>query len=230
MTKRVMGALGYLVRSEILHRCRQGIQLGIIPSFVGSLLNQKYVGDVTIVPPLSISGYARVISNPTTESLSEFVKMSEKRTWPSIALIRSQCELEIVLDQCVRKLAAEAQQQPQPLLKGVSAGPGRKESSRRHTHLDLNNFFGTSAVLQGGTAQGHTSSTGFNEDVVATIIAQDEQDEQLDRMQEHTNPNTDAGVYDASMLATSEFVQLIRGCSNSLRVTRNASNENNSNN
>jgi hypothetical protein len=210
MSKRMFGAIGYLVRSEILHRCRQGIQLGILPSFIGSLLNQKYVGDVTIVPPLSISGYARVISNPTTESLTEFVKTGEKRTWPSISLIRSQCELEIVLDQCVRKLAAEAQQQPHPVGKSTSV-PTRREP-RRHTHLDLNNFFGTASVLHGERGARDSTSTGFREEIVATIIAQDEHEEQRENA-EHKNPIDDPSQCDAAMLATSEFVNLIRQCS-----------------
>lgn len=211
MSKRMFGAIGYLVRSEILHRCRQGIQLGILPSFIGSLLNQKYVGDVTIVPPLSISGYARVISNPTNESLSEFVRTGEKRTWPSISLIRSQCELEIVLDQCVRKLAAEAQQQPHPVGKGPPTSTARREP-RRHTHLDLNNFFGTAAVLHGERGAKDSTSTGFREEIVATIIAQDEHDEQRENA-EHKNPTDDPSQCDAAMLATSEFVNLIRQCS-----------------
>jgi len=179
---RIMSAAGYLVRSEILHRCRQGIQLGLVPNFIGGLLNQKYVGDVTIVPPLSISGYARVISNPTPESLAEFVRVGESRTWPSIALIRSQCELEIVLDQCVRKLASEAQEklnerialQKMGLAHGGVVLGGLQQAARRHTHLDLNNFFGTASVLHGSqSGTGGESQTGYRDGVVAAIIAQD---------------------------------------------------------
>lgn len=176
---------GYLVRSEILHRCRQGIQLGLLPSVFGGLLNQKYIGDVTIVPPLSFKGYASVISNPTTESLAEFVRVGEKRTWPSIALIRSQCELEIVLDQCVRKLAVEAQHAvtrkstEHGLHSGIAHGStlegGMKETPRRcrHTHLDLNNFFGTSSVLHGAGGRDENQA-GYRSTVVASILSQDE--------------------------------------------------------
>lgn len=156
-----------------------------MPSVFGGLLNQKYIGDVTIVPPLSFKGYASVISNPTTESLAEFVRVGEKRTWPSIALIRSQCELEIVLDQCVRKLAVEAQQAvtrksaEHGLHSGIAHGGalegGMKKTPRRcrHTHLDLNNFFGTSSVLHGAGGRDENQA-GYRSTVIASILSQDE--------------------------------------------------------
>jgi hypothetical protein len=119
----------------------------------------------------SLRGYARVISNPTAESLAEFVRVGERRTWPSIALIRSQCELEIVLDQCVRKLASEAQETAMKnrVARSTIAGPSLiKSTKRRHTHLDLNNFFGTSIVLHGEKGHG----TGFDETIVESILSQ----------------------------------------------------------
>eukprot|EP00283_Hemiselmis_rufescens_P004916 CAMPEP_0173430848 /NCGR_PEP_ID=MMETSP1357-20121228/9163_1 /TAXON_ID=77926 /ORGANISM="Hemiselmis rufescens, Strain PCC563" /LENGTH=590 /DNA_ID=CAMNT_0014395255 /DNA_START=1 /DNA_END=1773 /DNA_ORIENTATION=+ len=205
ITQRMASAAVYMVKSEILHRCSQGIQLGIVPSFLGGLLSQKYVGDVTIVPPLSISGYARVISNPTSSSLSEFVRVGEKRTWPSIALIRSQCELEIVLDQCVRKLAAEAQQQAAAGAPALERSPRRRA---RHTHLDLNNFFGTSSVLHGSASD---NTTGFSEEVVHNIIAQDEQEEAAEAHGEHANPDgADIAHMDVHELGAEDFVTLIR--------------------
>ena len=37
--------------------------------------------------------YARIISNPTPENLSEFILRGERQTWPSVGIIRSQCEV-----------------------------------------------------------------------------------------------------------------------------------------
>ncbi|KAJ1491194.1 hypothetical protein T484DRAFT_1775401 [Baffinella frigidus] len=50
-----------------------------------------------------------VISNPTSDSLMNFLRVAERHTWPNIAHVRSQTQLEQVLDQCVRTLAQEAQ-------------------------------------------------------------------------------------------------------------------------
>ena len=50
----------------------------------------QYVGDVTIVPPLTLEGYSQIISNPTLESFQRFVNVAERRTWPNMEHIRSQ--------------------------------------------------------------------------------------------------------------------------------------------
>ncbi|KAJ1491193.1 hypothetical protein T484DRAFT_1775400, partial [Baffinella frigidus] len=38
----------------MLHRCNQLICVGLAPNFLHSLINQTYLGDVTIIAPLSI--------------------------------------------------------------------------------------------------------------------------------------------------------------------------------
>ena len=95
--------------SEVKLRCHQLVDLGLAPGFLSLLLNQKYVGDVTIVPPLTLEGYAQIISNPSIESFQRFVKVAERRTWPNLEHIRSQCQVEMVLDDCVKHLAFRAQ-------------------------------------------------------------------------------------------------------------------------
>jgi hypothetical protein len=49
--------------------------LGLAPSLLSLILNQKYVGDVTIVPPMTFEGYSHIISNPSFESFERFVKV-----------------------------------------------------------------------------------------------------------------------------------------------------------
>ena len=49
--------------------------LGLAPSILSLILNQKYVGDVTIVPPITIEGYSHIITNPSFESFERFVKV-----------------------------------------------------------------------------------------------------------------------------------------------------------
>ena len=88
--RRMFSAASYLVCSEVMLRCHQLVDLGLAPGIVSLLLNQKYVGDVTIVPPLTIMGYCHIVSNPSLESFQKFVKVAEMRTWPNIEHIRSQ--------------------------------------------------------------------------------------------------------------------------------------------
>jgi hypothetical protein len=40
--------------AQMLHRCNQLICVGLAPNFLHRLINQTYLGDVTIIAPLSI--------------------------------------------------------------------------------------------------------------------------------------------------------------------------------
>jgi hypothetical protein len=47
----------------------------------------------------------QALANPSIASLRQFILTAERRTWPTIGLIRSQCQIETTLDECVRHLA-----------------------------------------------------------------------------------------------------------------------------
>ena len=106
LLRRITSTLGYLLRSEVLHRCEQAISLGLAPKMLKQVLNQKYVGDVTIAPgPLEVCG--KLVFKSGKNAQRELVRMGERSTWPSISQVRGQCEQEMVLDQCVRHLASQ---------------------------------------------------------------------------------------------------------------------------
>ena len=170
LVRRVVAVVACLLCSEVKMRCHQLVDLGLAPGFLSLLLNQNYVGDVTIVPPLTLEGYLQIISNPSIDSFQRFVKVAERRTWPNLEHIRSQCQVEMVLDDCVRYLAHRAQSR---MMASISLRPpqahdrceqqslvahrrlaadgkppgGSIHSSPlgigrpRHTHLDLCQFF-----------------------------------------------------------------------------------------
>jgi len=167
---RVAGAFISLAKSEIVHRCQQAIDVGVMPmgSVVAGLINQQYVGDITLVAPLCIGAYLNIISNPTTKSLANFLHTAERRAWPSLAHIRNTCRVELTLDDCVRRLAARAQSlmnarvphsmptrrrlkrtdaDPQEgLLDEIASPLAFGPRANRHTHIDLQSYFGTSTV------------------------------------------------------------------------------------
>jgi hypothetical protein len=84
------------------------------------------------------------------------MQVAERHTWPNIALIHSQCQLEIVLDDCVRSLALEArhamllEDKTHERADASRAAEGRQSMlstlKQRHTHMDLSAFFGTATV------------------------------------------------------------------------------------
>eukprot|EP00286_Rhodomonas_abbreviata_P027808 CAMPEP_0181299412 /NCGR_PEP_ID=MMETSP1101-20121128/6329_1 /TAXON_ID=46948 /ORGANISM="Rhodomonas abbreviata, Strain Caron Lab Isolate" /LENGTH=841 /DNA_ID=CAMNT_0023404553 /DNA_START=149 /DNA_END=2675 /DNA_ORIENTATION=+ len=157
--RRLFSAIASLARSELTHRCQQAIDIGVVPSLFTGLINQQYVGDITLVAPLTLTSYLNIVSNPTPASLATFLATAERRCWPSIAHIRSQCQVEVALDDCVRQLAATAQalmsnrlppsmpSSQEGLLAGL-ASPLASFAPRptRGTHLDLQSYFGTATV------------------------------------------------------------------------------------
>ena len=68
------------------------------------MLDQKYVGDITLVPNVTVSDYTALLTNPTTQRLHECIAVSEKETWKLMAIIRGSCEIEFTLDECVRRM------------------------------------------------------------------------------------------------------------------------------
>jgi len=93
--------------SEVKHRISQLADLNILPNFLVNLpgiVSQKYIGDITIVPNLTKSDYSNLLSNPTPEWIRECTKKTERLTWEQIPLIRTHCDIEIVLGESVQIL------------------------------------------------------------------------------------------------------------------------------
>jgi len=71
------------------------------------ILDQRYVGDITIAPPPSLTDYLGLLSNPTVKRLFECLTSSERSTWTKMAVIRGSCEVEFTLDECVRRMRGQ---------------------------------------------------------------------------------------------------------------------------
>ena len=78
--------------------------------WVSLLSSQDYRGgkqDITLLPPVSLSDYLYVLTNPDTIRLTKCVESARRYTWKYGALIQGHCEIEFELDKCVRKLRGE---------------------------------------------------------------------------------------------------------------------------
>ena len=71
------------------------------------MLDQTYVGDITITPHLSPHDYALLLKNPTTERLNMCLQKSEQATWQLLAMIKGACEIEMALDDGVRRMRGQ---------------------------------------------------------------------------------------------------------------------------
>ena len=107
--RRGVSVVGYLLTSELAHRFRQAVTIGLVPKILEATLFQRLSGDITIVPPFKLSMYTNIISNPTWETIKQFMEDALRCTWPNISIIRSHCEVELMLDVSARSLAKQSQ-------------------------------------------------------------------------------------------------------------------------
>jgi len=63
-----------------------------------SLLNQSYVGDITILPLTKLHNPLRVLSWRTPEEINRLIDEGERATWPQIERIRIQTRISRILD------------------------------------------------------------------------------------------------------------------------------------
>ena len=71
------------------------------------MLDQTYVGDITIVPPITAGDYTLLLKNPSAQRLSACLSASEQATWRMLSMIRGACEIEMALDDGVRRMRGQ---------------------------------------------------------------------------------------------------------------------------
>ncbi|KAK3319744.1 acyl transferase/acyl hydrolase/lysophospholipase [Cercophora scortea] len=129
-----------LAKDETMHRLHFLAELGIFPNLFTKLrciLNQRYSGDITILPEISIRDLPRILKNPTSDFMLRNCLVGEKATWPKLSRIRDRCAIELALDHAVHALRARvvfsksqvdlrrmvASSEPQSVRPGTSRGP-----------------------------------------------------------------------------------------------------------
>ncbi|MBK9623429.1 MAG: DUF3336 domain-containing protein [Rhodocyclaceae bacterium] len=106
--------LNDLVKGELQYRSKQVLQLasyglnqGIIKALlegVVAVVDQQYLGDVTIHPPIRSRDYVRVLGNLSHNEFRAWVLTGERATWPKIAMIRDQTTIGQTLEDCIMRL------------------------------------------------------------------------------------------------------------------------------
>jgi predicted acylesterase/phospholipase RssA len=98
----------FLVHSEVCFRLQQLISLGFFyPRQLHHLLavlQQKYDGDITIVPELELSDLSGLFTDPSLEQIQRSIKKGERATWPLISVVWNQCKVELLLDQVLLQM------------------------------------------------------------------------------------------------------------------------------
>jgi TAG lipase/steryl ester hydrolase/phospholipase A2/LPA acyltransferase len=124
-------ALFYLLKSELKHRVLQVIssnkcklmykaaELGLIPSYISRfqpIVTQKYSGNITIVPRMTLSDFTKILSNPSNATMKEYMEKGQSCTWPSkillfftlltleISYVKHACTIEFTLEKILENL------------------------------------------------------------------------------------------------------------------------------
>ncbi|TNE89640.1 MAG: DUF3336 domain-containing protein [Deltaproteobacteria bacterium] len=72
-----------------------------------ALVSQDYRGDIDLHPQFHWRLYKKVVSNPSRDDLTAFIREGQRSVWPKIAQIRDQTRIRRALDAAVDQLRAQ---------------------------------------------------------------------------------------------------------------------------
>lgn len=101
----VAQALEYLT-NRISHR-----QLALLVDKAHSVVNQKYNGDINIVPPRNPTNIFKIVSNASPADLAEFIRSGTVTTWPKMEMIRNSTMISRTITQCLDNLKVEEERE-----------------------------------------------------------------------------------------------------------------------
>lgn len=81
--------------------------LGLLVDKFRSIVAQKYMGDINIIPPRQAANVLRILSNPSVDDVRRFIETGERATWPKIELIRNTTLISRTFHDCLEKLRTQ---------------------------------------------------------------------------------------------------------------------------
>lgn len=130
----------YLIHSETCFRLHQLISLNLLfPNTLHrllSILTQKYDGDITVIPDLTLTDIRLLFADPSKEQIASSVRRGARATWPLVSVIWNQCRVEMLLDQMLAKMKRRSGSSGSGSKSGVSSVHGRKKRTGSESLLD----------------------------------------------------------------------------------------------
>lgn len=105
--KTLLDKLTFLVGSELKFRLSQLSKCGIFTHTCHRLLaimSQPYIGDITIVPDLSVSDLLGMFAPSTPRSVRDAIDKGERAAWPYISMVHNRCVVELELEKIIYNL------------------------------------------------------------------------------------------------------------------------------
>ena len=102
---------------DILRRCMVLADLGVIPRFFGQVIpgkvfSQKYLGNINIVPSLTLRDSFKSIMNPSVKDMERYLDEGRRSTWPKLSHIRFLMRIENQLAACKARVLTSAPGHP----------------------------------------------------------------------------------------------------------------------
>ncbi|ASK34434.1 DUF3336 domain-containing protein [Alloalcanivorax mobilis] len=89
---------------ELAHRRTRSNDLGLLIEKAQTVLKQRYIGDINLIPPRQPMNALRVLTNPSLEDVRGFIRQGEKTTWPKLAVIGNTTRISRTFRDCRRRL------------------------------------------------------------------------------------------------------------------------------
>lgn len=89
---------------NIAQRQVQSNDLGLILDKAESIMKQKYIGDINLIPPRQPLSVLRALRNPTVDDVRGFIRRGERTTWPKVDMIRNTTCISRTFRTCLDKL------------------------------------------------------------------------------------------------------------------------------
>lgn len=91
---------------DLTQRYVQSNDIGLSLDKLQSIVRQKYVGDINIIPPRRPLSVLKALRNPTLTDIREYVRLGERSTWPRIEIVQNTTAISRVFRDCMTRLDA----------------------------------------------------------------------------------------------------------------------------
>ena len=89
---------------DLRHQFQKLAKLRLIPQIFAGVLTQKYDGDVTILPDMSLIDSLKAISHPSRSDMQKYIEFGQRATWRHVARLRSMQAIEAAIDSTYKRL------------------------------------------------------------------------------------------------------------------------------
>ena len=97
----------YLLNLDVQNRCRKLAKIGLFPRVFGANVSgvfvQRYVGNVTIAPRLTVFDNFRAIQHPSQADMERYLIVGSRACFPKLDVINHMTKVEKMLRKCSEK-------------------------------------------------------------------------------------------------------------------------------